>query len=427
MQIKVTHPTPTEAVLVVEPSAKELESIKKHVLSHFREQVKVAGFRQGKTPLELVEKHTDPQQLQVRFLDEAIEQLYRQAMQNEQLRPITSPEISIKKFVPFTTLEFEAKVPVLGTIKLGDMKKVKAEKAKVNILAKDVNVILENLQTRMAEKKDVDRAAKDGDQLWIDFAGVDAKGKPVNGADGKDYPLLLGSKTFIPGFEENLIGKKPNDETSFTLTFPKDYGVKAMAGSKVTFTVQVTKVQEVVKPKLDDDFAKKAGPFESLDQIKADIKKQLTLEKEQEAKRDYESELVRQLTKLSTVDIPEVLIDEHIERLIKGEKQNAIYRGLTWEEFLKQQDLDEEGFRKAQRPVAEERVKASLVLSEITEVADITLTREELDDRIASLRTQYQDPQMLQQLDTDEAKQDIASRMLTEKAIAHLVKEASKA
>lgn len=423
MQVKVTHPTKTTAELIIEPSATELDAIKQHVLGHFRDQVKVAGFRQGKTPLELVEKHADPQQLQVRFLDEAIEQLYRQAMQSEKLRPVSAPEISIKKFVPFTTLEFSAKVGVLGEVVLGDYTKISVEKPKVSVTAKDVTTILENLQTRMAEKQDVDRAAKDGDQVWIDFAGVDAKGKPVPGADGKDYPLLLGSKTFIPGFEENLIGKKANDETTFTLTFPKDYGVKTLAGSKVTFTVQVTKVQEVVKPKLDDEFAKKAGPFTSLEQIKADIKQQLTLEQEEQTRRDYESEIVRELTKLSKVDVPEALVNEQIDRMLGQERQNAIYRGVTWEEYLKEQGTTEDDYKNSQRPTAEERVKASLVLSEIAEQENLDITIEELDARIASLKQQYRDQQMQEQLATPEARQDIASRMLTEKTIARLVEK----
>lgn len=427
MKIKVEHPSSTEAVLEIAPSAEDLASIKKHVLGHFKDQVKVAGFRAGKTPLELVEKHADPQALQARFIDEAIEQLYRQAMQAQNLRPVASPKISLKKFVPFTTLEFTATVSVLGDIKLADYKKPsKLEKPKVTITAKDVSDILENLRLRMAEKVDVDRAAKSGDQAWIDFSGVDQKGKPVSGADGKDYPLALGSKTFIPGFEENIIGMKANHQKTFTLTFPKEYGVKALAGSKVTFTVIVTKVQEVKKPALDDEFAKKAGPFTSLAQIKEDIKKQMALERGQQAQRDYESELIRDLTNKSKLDVPVVLVDEQLERLINSDRQNAVYRGLTWEEHLKQLDTDEETYKKGLRPAAEERVKASLVLSEIADAEKVELSREELDARMAELKTQYQDPKMQEELNTDAARQDIASRMLTEKTIVKLVGYATK-
>ncbi len=427
MQVKVTHLSKSEAELVIIPTAEELNSIKKHVLGHFISQVKVPGFRAGKTPLELVEKNADRQALQSQFLDEAVDQLYRKAVESQNLRPIAAPKVSLTKFVPFTTLEFTAIVPVLAEFKIADYKKPSSViKPKVTVVAADINDILENLQTRMAEKKDIDRAAKAGDQAWIDFSGVDAKGKPVAGADGKDYPLALGSNTFIPGFEDNVIGMKAGDEKSFTLTFPKDYGVKALAGSKVTFTVVVTKVQEVIKPKIDDDFAKQAGPFVDLTSLKADIKKQMTIEREQKAQRDYESELIRDITTRTKMDVPGVLVDEQVDRLVSQERQNAIYRGVTWEEYLEQQELDEDKYKANVRPAAEERVKASLILSEIADIEKIGLTKEELDERIAELRSQYQDPKMHEELDTDAAKQDIASRMLTEKTILVLVGYATK-
>jgi trigger factor len=427
MQIKVTHPTKNEAELVIIPTNEELDSIKKHVLGHFKDQVKVAGFRAGKTPIELVEKHADPQALQVRFLDEAVEQLYRKAMQTQGLRPVAAPKVSITKFVPFTTLEFTATVAVLGVIKLADYKKPSTvEKPKVAVTAKDVNGILENLQLRMAEKKDVERVSKTGDQVWIDFSGVDAKDKPVAGADGKDYPLALGSNTFIPGFEDNVTGMKANETKTFTLTFPKDYGVKALAGSKVTFTVIVSKVQEVVKPALDDEFAKKAGPFTTMETLKDDIKKQMTLEREQQVQREYESELIRDITNKSTLDAPSVLVDEQLERMINQDRQNAVYRGQTWEEYLEQQGMTEEEYKTKARPAAEERVKASLVLSEVADAEQVNITRDELDARMEALKTQYQDPKMQAELETDEARQDIASRMLTEKTIVKLVEYAAK-
>ena len=426
MQTKVTNPSPTEAIISIEPTETEILSIKKHVLGHFQNQVKVPGFRTGKTPLELVEKHTDNNLLQSKFLDEAIEQLYRKAMQTNNLRPVDRPSISIKKFVPFSALEFQVSVPILGNIRLADYKKIKLAKTKIQITAKDINDVLKSLQSRMADKIDVDRQSKKGDQLWIDFSGSDTNGKPVSGADGKDYPLLLGSNTFIPGFEDNLLGLKANDEKTFTLTFPKDYGVKALAGSKVTFKVIVTKVQAVNEPKLDDEFAKKAGPFESLQSLKEDIRKQITIERQNQADRDYESELIKKISDKSHVDIPKVLVDEQLERMLKSERQNAIYRGQTWEEYLEREGMDEEALKAKMRPAAEERVKASVLLSEVAEIEDISFSREELDERIRVMKTQYQDAQMQAELDKDEARQDIASRMLTEKTIQRLVDYAIK-
>jgi trigger factor len=410
----------TQATIAVVAHEADLSPLKQHVLRHFQSQVKVPGFRQGKTPLAMVEKHVDQAQFQQQFLEEAVSQMYQQAAQEANIRPVDRPQIELKKFVPFTELEFEAKVPIVGEIKLGDYKKLKVEKPDIQVTAEDVKGVLESLQTRMSEKKDVNRAAKDGDQVWIDFKGVDAKGEPVKGADGKDYPLVLGSNTFIPGFEPALVGLKAGEEKTFDTTFPKDYGVSALQGKKVTFTVTVTKVQEVVKPKLDDDFAKQAGPFKSITELKADIKKQLTAEREKQAEQTLENEIVKALAAKSTVEIPDVLIEEQIDAIEREERQNLVYRGQTWEEHLKEEGVTPEEHREQKRDAATERVKMGLVLSKVSEEENLDVTPEELEIRMQLLKGQYQDQQMLAELEKPEARRDIAARLLTEKTLAKL-------
>ncbi len=427
MQVKHTISQETDAVITVVSDTKELELIKDTVIKKLSKNVKVTGFREGKAPQALVEKQIDQAALQSEFLEEAINQIYPQAIRSEQLRPVNNPEISITKFVPFETLEFEAKVPVVGKILLPDYKKVKLTKSEVVISTDEVKEVLNSLQKRMAEKSDVKRAAKDGDQVWIDFKGVNDNNEPIKGADGKDYPLVLGSDTFIPGFEKNLIGLKSGDETTFTLTFPKEYGVKTLANKKVTFSVNVTKIQEVTEPKLDDDFAKKAGPFESLKQLKDDIKRQLKIERDQQTQRDYESELVRKITQKSKVAIPKILIEDQIKRMVDEFKKNLTYRGQTFPEYLEGESLTEEEFLRGDIATqAEERVKASLVLSEISEIEKIDLTMEEVDNRIVQLKTQYKDVAMQAELDKPESKNDIASRLVTEKTLALLVSFSAK-
>ncbi len=421
MQVKKTSSDDMHAVFMVVASENELNSLKEHVLSHFQDRVKVPGFRAGKIPPSVLEKNVDQDSLQGHFLEEAIEQMYAQAANELNLRPVDQPKISIKKFVPFSTLEFEVDVAVVGDIKLPDYKKIKKARPSVTITDKDINSVIDSLKTRLADKKDVDRAAQSNDQLWIDFEGVDASGKPVTGADGKNYPLMLGSNTFIPGFEDNLIGLKTGEEKSFTLTFPKDYGVKTLANKKVTFNTSVIKVQEVVEPKLDNDFAKKAGPFETVQQLKADIKKQLTHEKKHEADRQYENELVREIASKSKVNVPDILVDEQIERMEQDERQNLAYRGQTWEEHLKEEGVTAEQHREQNRVTADERVKMSLVLSEIAELEKLEVTPEELEIRLQILKGQYKDPQMLAELDKPEARRDVASRILTEKTVQKLV------
>jgi trigger factor len=426
MHVTRESKTPTQTHLIITASADDLTPIKNHVLSHFRKNVKVPGFRPGKAPDSLLEKHVDQRALIDEFMEHALNDLYRHAVEQEKLRPVAQPQVAIKKFVPFTELEFEAEIETIGGIKVADYKTVKLSKKPVTVTAKDVNDVLANLQKRLAQRKDVNRAAKDGDEVVIDFAGRDQDGKPINGADGKDYPLVIGSKTFIPGFEDHVTGMKAGEEKEFTITFPKDYGVKALQDKKVTFNVTVKKVQELVEPKLDDDFAKQAGPFKTVAELKADVKKQLTAEREREAQSNYENELIQKIVEKSSIEIPEVLINEQLQRLEDEEKRNLVYRGQTWQEHLDAEGVTEEQHRERQRPDAELRVKAGLVLSEIADKEQISVQQEELQIRIQMLKGQYNDPAMLAELDKTENQQEIAAQLLTEKTIAKLVDYAGK-
>ena len=252
--------------------------------------------------------------------------LYAQAAKLENIRPVTRPEVTVKKFVPFTQLEFEVSTEVVGDIKLADYKKIKLAKPKPEVTATDVDDVIKSLKIRVAEKKEVNRPAKKTDEVWIDFKGVNEKKEPVSGAEGKDYPLVIGSNTFIPGFEDNVEGLKPGDEKTFTLTFPKDYGAKALAGKKVTFTINVKKVQEVSEPKLDDDFAAKVGPFKTVKELKDDIKKQLTVEKQDQLNRDYASDLVEKITDQSKMAIPSAMIEQQVQHNLDHFKRDLTYR-----------------------------------------------------------------------------------------------------
>jgi trigger factor len=425
MQITLTHPSDTQAKLKVVANEAELAVLKETVLTRFQKEVKIQGFRQGKAPLPLVEKNIAPAAFQNEFLDEAINQMYVQAVNDKKLRIVNNPQISLTKWVPFTELEFDAEVEVVGEVKLPDYKKIKLAKEAVKVTADDVKAVVKQLQQRAAERKDVDRAAKSGDQTYIDFKGVDAKGEPVNGAEGKDYPLILGSNSFIPGFEDNVVGMKAGEEKTFTLTFPKDYGVKALANKKVTFTVNLTKVQEIVEPNADDAFAATVGPFKSMDELKTDIKKQLEAERQNEVDRKFENDLIEEIAKKVKVSIPKSMVDNQISRMESDEKQNLIYRGQTWEEHLKEEGVTEEEHHEQKREQAEAQVRAGLALAEIAEAEEVRVSDDELDVRMQLLRGQYSDSQMQAELNKPEARREIRSRMLTEKTVEKLVGHAT--
>jgi trigger factor len=426
MHVEKEQKTSTQSHLTITATAEDLEPIKRHVLTHFRKSVRVPGFRAGRAPLSLIEKNVDHRALSDEFLEHAVNDIYRKAVEQEKLRPIAAPRVELKKFVPYTNLEFQAEVETIGEIKLANYKTIKLPKKPVTVTTKEVNDILANLQKRMAERLEVNREAKLKDEVIIDFDGTGEDGKPINGASGKDYPLVLGSKSFIPGFEEKIVGIKKDQEKEFDITFPEDYGVVALQGKKVNFKVSVKKIQELIEPKLDDEFAKSAGPFKTLAELKADIKTQLKAEKQKEADQKYENELIQKIVEKSSIDIPEVLVDEQVERLEEEEKRNIVYRGQTWQEHLDAEGVTEAEHKERQKPDAQLRVKAGLILSEIADKEQITVEPDELEIRIQMLKGQYNDPAMQAQLDNPENKQDIAARLLTEKTILKLVEYAGK-
>jgi trigger factor len=407
-------------------NSSDLDPIKSHVLSHFVKSTKVPGFRAGNAPINLVEKHVNYRELTDEFLNHALNDLYIKALDKEKIRASSQPEVNVKKFVPFSALEFEVKVESFGKIEVGNYKNLKVTKPVVSVTTRDINEVIETLRKRSAERTEVNRPAKKGDEVIVDFEGSDKDSKPVNGASTQNYPLILGDGSFIPGFEDALIGIKAGGSKTFDVTFPDDYQVVTLQGQKVTFKVDAKTVNELKLPALDADFAKKVGPFESVAELKSDIKKQLTLERSQQSLRQYEDMIVRQISDSSKVDVPPSLVEEQLVSMEEEEKRNLAYKGQTWDEHLKFEGVTEEEHRDRHRKTAEERVKAGLVLSEISEVENINVTPEDINERISQLKLQYQDPQMQIQLEKPEMRSDIASRIITEKTVAKLVKYASK-
>lgn len=423
MQLQKEQPSSTSFRLQFSASSKELSSAKEAALAKLGGGVKVPGFRPGKAPLAMLEKHVDQNLLQSEVIDQVVNQLYLEAIQSEGLRPVAAPSITLTKFVPFDELEFTAEVEAVGEVKLPAYTKIKVSRPPVTVAAKDVNEVLENLRQRAAQKSEVKRGAKKGDEVTIDFSGVDAaSGEPIQGADGKDYPLVLGSDSFIPGFEDELVGVKPSETKVFTLTFPKDYGVAALQSKKVSFTVTVHKVNALTLPAADDALAQSLGPFKNLAELKTDIKKQLVAEKERDANQLYINELLKKIAEKTDVAIPDSLVEEEIDRMEVEEKQNLAYRGQTWEEHLKEEGITYEAHRGRQRDVAQQRVKSGLILGQIANQAGITVTPEELEMRLQLLKAQYQDPAMQAELDKPDNRRDLHSRLMTEKTFGHLLK-----
>ena len=426
MQVTRKDISETKVKLTIELGLEELTHSKQHELQEKAKTAKITGFRKGKAPLNLIEKQLDQNQLQADVINHAINDYYGQALSAEKLRALDQPNVTIGKFVPYTELQFTAEVEIMPKIKLGDYKKIKKSPKIAKVEADEVKKVLANLSERMAAKKDSSKPAKLGDDVVIDFDGKDKKGQPVAGASGKDYSLNLGSNSFIPGFEDGLVGSKSGDKKELKLKFPKDYHAENLAGTDIVFEVEVKKVQSVELPKLDDEFAKKVGPFDSFKSLQADIKTQLEDQKKQEAENVLKDEIVEELVKKSTLVLPDILINDQISMLEHDFNQNLVYRGITKEEYIKSNGLknEEEWRNKELRPQAERRVSVGMVLAEVADVEGIKIDEQELADRIELMKIQYK--QNAEQFDTPEMQREVASRLITEKTVDRLVELAGK-
>lgn len=428
MKHTVTKNSETKVTLSITVDATELAESRKLILPKLSKQLKVAGFRPGKVPADVAEKHIDQNALNAEVLEEAVNKSAIEALTIAQLQPLDRPKVEVTKYVPGEMLEFTAEVEILPEVKLADYKKLKATKEKAVVTAKDIEEVIERLQKGMATKNTVERAAKDGDEVLIDFDGKDEHGKAVGGAQGNDYPLALGSDTFIPGFEAGLLGKKAGDEFDLPLTFPKDYHHKPLAGAKVIFGVKVKEVKAIELPKVDAEFAAKCGPFKTVEELKADVKRELTDQKEREALEKLKDSLAEQLVKGSKIPVPELLVTDQIANLEQDVTQNLLYRGQTLQQYLDEQKLTKEEWQEKElRPKAVRRIEVGLALAELSKLENIQITQEQLDARLAQMLQEYgNSPEIIKQLDTPEAKRDIANRLITEKTVERLVELNSK-
>lgn len=425
MQTNLEKINSTKVKLVIETNKAELTQAKDQAVKKLGVNVRIAGFRAGKAPVNMLEKGIDPNTLSQETLEIIVNKLYSDAVIANRLRPVSAPEITIKTFVPYSELTFVAEVDIVGEVVLGKYKKLGLAKNPVTVTQTEINDVLKRMQKQLATKTEVKRAAKNDDEVVIDFDGFDAKtNDPINGASGKDYPLIIGSKSFIPGFEEGLIGSKVNENKDIKLTFPADYGIASLRSKKVLFKVKIKSINELVLPKLDDSFAKLVGPFNSVEELKKDIKKELSNTKNDQALSDLQNAIVEKIVNSSTVDIPERLAEEESSRIETEQRQNAAYNGLTWNEYLENQGLTEDSFKAAALEQAKVRIKTGLILGEVASSENITISSEEYNTKINALKKQYaSDQKMQEELSDPKNQQDLKNRLMVEKTVDYLVEQ----
>ncbi|MFC2709265.1 MAG: trigger factor [Candidatus Saccharibacteria bacterium] len=427
MKTSVKYLSDTKVAVNVTLGVSELKDAELAALNELGKDIKVPGFRKGKVPVSVVSKNVNPNVLAQKTLESALSKAVADAFISEKLQALDRPEVEVKKFVPGSELEFTAESEVMPKIKIGDYKNLKSTAKKVSVTKKDISEITDRLKKGFASKKTVQRPAKLTDEVNIDFEGK-KDGIAFDGGKGEKYDLVLGSNSFIPGFEDGIIGKKTGETFDLKLTFPEDYHADNLKGAEVVFTTTINEIKEVVEPELNDELAAKAGPFKTVEELEDDIKREITKQKETEATEKLKDDLVAELVEKSTVPVPDVLLKDQMKLIEQDTNRNLMYRGMSIDDYIKSLKYKDKNdwLENEVRPIAEKRVKAGLLLAELSKVEKIEATENELLEKINQLGKQYPSEDMRKHLKTPEVQRDVANRILTEKTVDRLVSLNSK-
>ena len=423
MKTSVKNISDTRVEVTITLNEKELATAEKVAITKLAKEMTIKGFRKGKVPFDVALKNADPVKLQDEILNNSISKAVAEVFVKGDIQALERPQVDVKKFVPGEMVEFTAETDILPKVKMADYKKLKTTIKPEKVTDKDINEVLERIKKAFAKKKEVKRAAKNGDTVNINFTGK-KDGVAFDGGTAEGFDLELGSNSFIPGFEEAIVGHKTGEEFDIDLDFPKDYHAKELAGEKVVFTVKINSVNESTEPELNDEMAKKAGPFKNMAELKADITDQITKQKEQDASEKQKDDLVQQLVEKSEVPMPGVMIEDQKKAIEQDFIQNLAYQGLALDNYLevnKFKDKDE-WMAKEVTPVAEKRVKSGLILAELSKEFKVKVTPEELTNQINLFKAQYQNnPQVTAQFENPAVIQDIENRLATEKTVNRLM------
>lgn len=427
MKVTTKNLSDTKVEISVTLDKKDLQIAKEQAVLRLAKELKIQGFRPGKVPREVAIKHINPNDLASTTADIAVRRTVPQAFSQEKSIPLIIPNVDIVKYVPEETLEYKATADIIPDIKLGDYRNLKVKRETFKVTKADIDDVITNVQKAYAEVKVAKKPATIDDEVIIDFEGS-LDGVKFDGGTAKDYKLKLGSHQFIPGFEEGIVGHTAGDRFDLELTFPKDYHAKDLAGKKTIFNVLLKQVNEFILPELTADFAKKCGPFKTMDELRADIKQNLTAQNKVKADEKYKDDLLNELVKKSKVSAPDILVEDQITYLKRDFEANARATGMTFEDFLKQSGQSEKDWKKQATELATARVKASLVLQVLAREEEITVDDEIVDAKVAELKEVYKkSKEALSNLKDPNTRQDIKNRLVLEKTLARLVELNSKA
>lgn len=406
MELKKTEKLEHSVVaLTIEVSKQEMEAAKEKVYKKTGKNITVPGFRKGKAPRKMIEKLYG----EGVFFEDAFNDLYPEAMdmaiKESGAQPVGRADVELGDMPEDGGVTFIAKVPVEPEVEISNYKGVEAEKETVKVLAADVKAEINRMAERNARTQTVERKAKKNDTLDIDFEGF-VDGVAFEGGKAEHHSLTLGSGTFIPGFEDQLIGAKAGDDKDVTVTFPEEYHAEDLAGKEAVFKCKVHKVEETILPELDDEFAKDVSETaETMEDLKKEISDRLKAERQQTADREFEEKVLDVVLENMQADVPEAMFESQLDSIVQDFGYRVQMQGMQLEQYLQMNQMTMENFRAMFRPQAERQVKVRLALQKIAEIENLTASDEEVDAEYAKMAEQYN-------MELDQIKQAVSADVI---------------
>lgn len=418
------------AKLTIEVSAEELEKAIQKVYQKTKNKISVPGFRKGKVPRQVIERMYGREVFYEDAANELIPGAYEKALEECKESVVSSPKIAVTQMEAGQPFVFTAEVALKPEVRLGKYKGVKVEKQSVAVTDEEIEKEIEKERESNARTVEVEgRAIENGDIATIDFEGF-VDGEAFEGGKGENYPLTIGSGSFIPGFEEQLVGKNKEEEVEVNVTFPEDYHAEELKGKAAVFKVAIKEVKTKELPAVDDEFAAEVSEFDTLAEYKEDIRKKLTEKKEKEAKSAKEEAVVNEIIADADMDIPEAMLETQQRQIVDEFAQRLQMQGLSLEQYFQFTGLDGQKMLEQVKPQAEKRIKSRLVLEAIVAAEGITASEEDYEkeiERMAEVYNMEKDKVKEMLGDNEKAKEQLMEDLAITKAADFVVSEAKEA
>ncbi len=425
MSVKVENLEKSIAKITVEVDAADFEKAIKKAYDKDKNRFNIPGFRKGHAPLSMIEKMFGEQVFYEDALNVVLDETYPDAAKESQLDIVSRPEIGVDQIGKGKNLIYTATVAVKPEVKLGEYKGVTVEKADTTITAEEIEKRLDREREKNARTVEVEREIKKDDIAKIDFTGY-VDDKEFEGGKGEDYDLTIGSGTFIPGFEDQLIGHKAGEEVDVNVTFPEEYGAKELAGKPALFKVTVKSVKEKQIPEADDEFASEVSEFDTLDEYKKDLEKQLKEEKEKQATTANENAVVAKVVENAEVELPEPMIESQLDNMYYDYAMRLQQQGIPMDQYLKITGLTADKIREQMKPSAEKNLKNSLVIEAVMNKENVTVSDERLEEEFKKVADQYKMKyEDLMKSVSDKEKEDMRRQVAFRETVDLLVSEAN--